>query len=1167
MVRRRALALREAAAASSQAEPLAAWDLVRVCASHAGLDLIPRAPDDVLLNGAEAVLDRGIEAIFFNETVGREEAAALVAHELGHLELHEGTRSCGSRDVEVGAPDDPAPVGLERVEGYGARERQELQANVFARELLLPRHRARQLFVDEGVRAEELARRLGLGLDLVRQQLSAGVLLPPDPPPAPASTGDDLSLDPTQRAAAEHRGSPLLLEAGPGTGKTRTLVARIVHLLETGAEPESILALTFSNKAALEITDRVARSLPEAAPRIWTGTFHAFGLELLRKHHQLLGLEPEIRLYDRSDAIGLLEDRLPTLGLLHHQNLYEPALELKEILAAISRAKDELVDAEGYRALAEAMISETSSDAERKAAEKALEVARVYQAYEKALREKSALDFGDLIFRAVRLLEAHEEVRRGTTERYRHVLVDEYQDVNRASARLLRWLAGSGDGLWVVGDTRQSIYRFRGASEANLGLFLEDFPGAERKALGVNYRSSREIVETFTRFAGTMQTAGRSLELRLRAERGESGQGPDLRELDDAEAEVGAVAARITRLRAQGVPLRDQAILCRSNARLNSFAQGLESRRIPVLHLGSLFEREEVRDLLALLSLVCDPQGDGLVRVAAFPAYRIPARDVRRFLEARRDQLEVRALEALGRWREIEGLGPAGREGFRRLAADLQGVERRWTPWKILATYLFETSTYLEPLRDGESTADWLRGVALYQFLAFVRQSFPGGRGWPARRLLDRVRRLVLLGEERDLRQIPPSALHLDAVRLMTIHGSKGLEFEIVHIPSLQKSGLPLSYRGQRCPPPPGLITRVGPEEGGDRNAHRLEEECLFFVALSRARSGLHLYRSRTAGSARRGPSPYLDALGAGLGTVADPAVLELRGSTVAGVEMLGDPPQRVEGRDVTSYERCPRRYLYQRVLGLRGSHREGAFASTHRTIYQVIDWVREAPEDRLEAARVQAKLAEIWPGSGPAEHAFEAAYRRLAEEVLTHLVRAHRGEEMERDLHIDLELPGGAIRLVPDLVTRRPGGGVRLRLLKTGRKGSFKGDGTIHGLFEAGAVKTFGWDGYEVEVLHLTDGGLTPISLSQRQVMSRLQKSERLVRDLRQGKFPAAPDPMVCPRCPHFFLCPALPEGGVAWTLEDPVRSEEPAANDASAKVTSLRLVSPLDDDEEKAQ
>jgi DNA helicase II / ATP-dependent DNA helicase PcrA len=582
--------------------------------------------------------------------------------------------------------------------------------------------------------------------------------------------------------------------------------------------------------------------VPDQAPRIWIGTFHAFGLDLIRRYHDKLGLPPDPALFDRSDAIEVLEDVLPTLPLVHYRNLWDPALVLRDIVGATSRAKDELVDESEYHALVQAMQDlATDPDGQEEAA-KALELAQVYKIYQETLRNGRSVDFGDLIMRPTLLIETDEAVRTAVRLRHRHVLVDEYQDVNRASARFLRAVAGDGNRLWVVGDARQSIYRFRGASSINMVRFAGEYTGAVVDRLSVNYRSSQEIINAFSAIAPHMAASQGMLPLALEANKGSSRIRPQLCRFETLDDEAAGIAASIRELEASGIRLRDQAVLCRTNSRLNDIAVALEVRGIPVLHLGSLFERDEVRDLLALLTLAIDPFGDGLARVGAMPCYNVPLQDIRAATQA------LRSLPgpAAGKLREVmsdKALSAEGRDGLARLAADLEGIPSSASPWEMLLTYLLDRTKALADMAQRETVRDRMRAVATWQFLNFVRDRSPVGGGAPIQRALDRVRHLVLLAEERDLRQIPAGALHMDAVRLMTVHGSKGLEFEAVHVPGLTKQSFPSSYRGQRCPPPTGMIEG---EDGSDpesgAKAHNMEEECLFFVALSRARSHLRLY-------------------------------------------------------------------------------------------------------------------------------------------------------------------------------------------------------------------------------------------------------------------------------------------------------------------------------------
>ena len=781
--------------------------LIEAAAKHLNLELVQLQKGDPALRSARAVFDQQSGSILHESTEDKAEQALLIAHEIGHVQLHAGMSICVAADVDPERSIEAAPIGLQRVEDYGAHERRELQANLFAREFVLPREVARRVYLEKGMPASEIVMSTQLPRALVCQQLFDALLLPDAPDSKPDSEKPKAARpDPAQERAELHRGAPFQLQAGPGTGKTRTLVARIVSLLDDNIDPSSILALTFSNRAARELTERLVATVPDAAPRIWLGTFHSFGLDILRRYHDQLGLPADPRLFDRSDAIEVLEEILPTLPLVHYRNLWDPALILRDVVRAISRAKDELADPIRYRALAEAMASAAGEDEKSQTdAAKCLEIADIYDLYEEALRSRSALDFGDLIMRPTLLMEGDATVRAVMQLRHRHILVDEYQDVNRASGRLLKTLTGDGKRLWVVGDARQSIYRFRGASSANMMRFEDDYSGAVIDQLAVNYRSTEQIMESFVAIASHMGASEGMLPLVLASSRGIGPRGIRISRYDTLDDEIEGVAASVRELEQHGVRLRDQAVLCRANRRLDELANGLEARGIPVLHLGSLFERDEIRDLLALLSLMVDPFGDALVRVAAMPRYGVSMQDLHTGLNHLRDN-NVSTLEGLPTLSAAEDLSEHGVTAFKRLAADLANVGHNLIPWTFLSTYLLDRTDLARQMGRASTVSGRMRAVAVWQFLNFVREQSPVGRTLPVQRVLERVRQLVLLAEERDLRQVPAAALHMDAVRLMTVHGSKGLEFEAVHVPGLTVSSFPSSNKGQRCPPPVGMI-------------------------------------------------------------------------------------------------------------------------------------------------------------------------------------------------------------------------------------------------------------------------------------------------------------------------------------------------------------------------
>jgi superfamily I DNA/RNA helicase len=819
-------------------DPLHPYAFVVAEATRREIDVEKIAPSAAMLNGGRATFIPK-DALILHENIGTPfEQAFLIAHEIGHADLGDDPAE-PVLNIDPARSSEPSPVGIDRVVDYSPRQRREVQMDLFAREFLLPRPVVRKLHVEEGLTVSQIAERFGAPIEVVAQQLLDALLLPPVTL-KPKTVRVEYSLNPLQAKAAKHRGRAYLLEAGPGTGKTQTLTARVEGLLSDGVDPRSILLLTFSNKAAGEMADRIALKSKNAAAAMWIGTFHAFGLDVIRRFHVELDQPKNPRLLDLTDAVELLEQEFPRLDLVHYRNLYDPTQNIANILKAISRAKDEVIDGQRYEELAIKMLRVAATSEEKMAAEKAIEVARVYQAYETLKRRAGCIDFGDLVSLPVLLLEGNDTIQQHLESLYDHVLVDEYQDVNRSSVRLLQALCRDGEKLWAVGDAKQSIYRFRGASSFNMVRFgKEDFPGGERGQLKENYRSVKEVVSLFDRFSSDMATGDH--DSGLDAQRGSSGHQPELCTVDQAHQQTVAIADTIEAMRTLGHCYSDQAVLCTGNEKLSNFAQDLESLGVPVLFLGSLFERPEVKDALTLLSLLTDRRATGLVRIACWPEFAMSIDDVATVIDHLRHKEDI-ADGWIHELATIPNLSEMGRSALTEVSRTLDGFDERSSPWTVLVTVLLERTRIAAQIAVSDKISDRSRGIALWQLMNFIRIQ-PSGQGLPIMRLLARVRRLVKLGDDHALRQLPSAAQSLDAVSLMTIHGAKGLEFPVLHLPGLNAGTLPRKLQQPLCPPPDGMVEgNSGTARKIFRTEQAIEQECLFYVALSRARDRLFLY-------------------------------------------------------------------------------------------------------------------------------------------------------------------------------------------------------------------------------------------------------------------------------------------------------------------------------------
>ncbi|WP_260101132.1 UvrD-helicase domain-containing protein [Phaeobacter inhibens] len=1110
-------------AVSDSHDPTQPYEFAIAEANRRGFDVEETSPSSPLLEGSRATVIHADRLILHENAGTAFEKAFLVAHEIGHLELGDGAEGEQTTEIDPTRAAEPSPIGMERVVDYGRRQRREVQMDLFAREFLLPRAVVKSLHLESQLTASDIAQRFGAPFDVVAQQLFDALLLP-----EVISELETESVERTpnalQAAAASHRGNAYLLEAGPGTGKTQTLVARVDALLEEGVDPRRILLLTFSNKAAGEMADRIARKHSSAATAMWIGTFHAFGLDIVRRFHGELGLPTDPRMMDRIEAVELLEEEFPCLDLAHYRNLYDPTQIISDILQAISRAKDEVVDPARYAGLAEEMAASAATEDQRVAAAKALEVARVYEAYERLKANVHCVDFGDLISMPVRLLESRPDICEHLRSQYDHILVDEYQDVNRSSVRLLTALCPDGRNLWAVGDAKQSIYRFRGASSFNMARFgVSDFPGGERGRLRKNYRSVEEIVDTFSDFAADMIVG--DTESGLEAVRGSSGARSTLRKVAQAPDQIVAIAEAIQERHRDGCAFREQVVLCTGNEKLSEIGQSLERLGVPVLFLGSLFERSEIKDLMSLLTILSDKRAMGLVRVACIGDFKIPIDDVGKIYRHLRSSdgnpknwLENTDLTAT--------LSECGQMSLANLKAAFDGFDDTSEPWAVIAHLLLDRTRIAARLSISETTVHRTQGIAIWQFLNFLR-SQPTGQGRPIKRLLDRVRRLVRLGDDRDLRQLPLAAQGIDAVRLMTIHGAKGLEFETVHLPGLNADTIPRKPPPPPCPPPDGMV------EGTTKSALKAfqtgqaeEQECLFYVAMSRARDRLLIYApTQKLNGSRRNLSSFIDRLGSRI----DHQTIQ-PGSKLAAVPEMADVMLEVSGRirfsgaQLSLYERCPRRFFYTHVLQVGGRRTATPFMQMHEAVRAVVKEVIAGNTTFSSDADLRGQVAKAFSIHDLSQNGYVREYTDYAVAMVSFFLSTRGDHTPETPTAVKVRLGDEELVIEPDDILLRADGSRAVRKIQTGHFRKSETDDVGTAAFLLAARQAF--PGADVEFLHLSDETTRPMDMTDKKLGTRRDKLTKNLQDIRSGRFPAKPSARVCPGCPAFFVCGPTPDG-----------------------------------------
>lgn len=613
-------------------------------------------------------------------------------------------------------------------------------------------------------------------------------------------------LNPAQRTAVEHRGSPLLIVAGAGSGKTRVLTRRVAHLLATGdATPGQILAITFTNKAAGEMKERVADLVGGRARAMWVSTFHSACVRILRAEAAHLGISSSFTIYDQADSLRLMGLVLRDLDL--DPKRHPP----RSFLAQVSGLKNELVDADDLSRRAANPTEQT--------------LAAAFREYQNRLRRAQAMDFDDLITTTVALLQAFPAVAEHYHRRFRHILVDEYQDTNHAQYVLVRELVGSGaDGvppaeLCVVGDSDQSIYAFRGATIRNIDEFERDYPDATTVLLDQNYRSTQTILSAAN--AVIARNPGRR-EKRLWTDAGSGAQVIGYVG-DDEHDEAAFVAGEIDRLSdSDGVKPSDVAVFYRTNAQSRSIEEVFIRVGLPYRVVGGtrFYERREVRDALAYLRAIANPDDEvSLRRILNVPRRGIGDRS-EAMVEAFGQRERIGFAAALERAEEAPGIAPAGLNAIRAfttLMRDLRTVAESGADPATVLQAVLEQSGYLAELQASRDPQDETRVENLAELESVAQEYAEAEPGGTLAGFLERVALVA------DSDEIPDA--DGGVVTLMTLHTAKGLEFPVVFLTGMEDGVFP------------HMRSLGDPTE-------LQEERRLAYVGVTRARERLYLTRA-----------------------------------------------------------------------------------------------------------------------------------------------------------------------------------------------------------------------------------------------------------------------------------------------------------------------------------
>jgi DNA helicase-2/ATP-dependent DNA helicase PcrA len=835
------------------------------------------------------------------------------------------------------------------------------------------------------------------------------------------ASGDRIldGLNEAQREAVTHDAGPLLIVAGAGTGKTTVITRRIAWLInQRRARPEEILALTFTDKAAAEMEERVDQLVDYGYADVEIATFHAFGDGLLRGHSLEIGLKNDFSVLSRAEQVIFLRDRLFELPLARYRPLGDPTRYLQALITLVSRCKDENISPVEYAACAERLrVAAAAAPDDPDAADRAeaqVELAATYAKYQELMAREGNIDFGDQIVLALRLLRERPHVLNVYQRRFKYVLVDEFQDTNFAQFELLKLLTARHRNIAVIGDDDQAIYRWRGAAISNVLGFLEHYPAAKQIVLTENFRSHQAVLDAAYRLIVNNNPdrleVRSGIDKRLVAVREAPGPEPRHLHYETATQEADSVAQMVREQVEQGAwKLTDVAVLVRSNGDADAFLRSFNLRGVPWTFSGNagLYGRPEVRLLLAFLRAVAHPDDSVSVHyLASSDLYQVPIVDLTRCATHadRKHRWLFDVLRQAEDNAELAGeLSEEARLSIRHLVADLvryMELGREMPTGELLYQFLID-SGWLARMSKAATARDEAEVQNISKFFRRIQDAAKALTYDNVREFVKHLDALIEAGEDP---AVAEADVETPAVRVLTVHKAKGLEFPVVFIVNCVQGKFPVQKHGDALELPAELVRDLLPAA----DSHKPEERRLFYVAMTRARRELFLTSARDYGGARqRKVSPFvLEAL-----DLPTDAARPFRGRAVEEIERFAPPPEGEAGalapladaeelllshKQVDDYQTCPLKYRYVHLLRvpiLR--HHTVVYGST---IHAVVEFYlkRRVEGNYTSLEDLLAEYERKWLNQGFISWEHETERKRAGREALTRFWHQEEAEGLK---------------------------------------------------------------------------------------------------------------------------------------------------------------------------
>lgn len=997
------------------------------------------------------------------------------------------------------------------------------------------------------------------------------------------------SLNKEQIEAVTHSDGPLLIVAGAGTGKTTVVTQRVAWLIsKKKLKPEEILVLTFTDKAAGEMEERVDKLLPLGYTDLWVSTFHSFAERILKTHALDIGLPLDFKLINQTDAWMLVRKNLDKFKLDYYRPVGNPTKFIHALLQHFSRCKDEEIYPENYLQYAEELKlnldnMENSRGKAAPADKGALtgdflqddfgeitrlnEVANAYHVYQQILLENNSLDFGDLINYTLKLFKQRPNLLKKYQEQFKYILVDEFQDTNWAQYELIKLIAGEPANITVVGDDDQSIYKFRGASVSNILNFKKDYPQALEIFLTKNYRSPQKVLDLAYNFIQLnnpdrleikLSDANKKLSKKLTSQKKDSGL-VEYNFFSSLAEEVGKVADKIIELKEKDkeADWNDFAILVRANDAANDFMAELESRQIPQQFMAArgLYQKPVVRDIVNYLRLLDDyRESPALYRVLSMPIFKISQYQISNLMYwAGRKNWSL--FEILRNISVIKNVEPDTASQISKLITWIDkhsSLAKEKSVWEVILAFLTD-SGYLEFIKELAPLQTRQIFNELNQFGKKVSHFCKNSNNNKVSDWLDEFEMELDSGDTGSLEWDVESGP--ESVKIMTIHGAKGLEFKYVFVPNLVDKRFPTIKRSDPIELPDDLVKEILPE--GD--AHLQEERRLFYVALTRAGKGLFLSGGKDYGGMRsKKPSRFIVELG-------------LVENNIEGKENLSDTkpdqqnfntaksrvknnkkspelekiPERFSFTQLKAFSSCPLQYKYAHILRIpvRGKPTFSFGKTIHSTLQKFFELVRSQAQaeqpDLFSSTGKKSKnpqasekdLLDIyekcWIDDWFDDKKQEKDYKEKGKNALKVFykdwsVSKKIPEYLEKGFN--LKIDDYTIRGVIDRIDRASDGGLEIIDYKTGRsKDLTKIDASNKMqllIYQIAVSQIFSSEPKSLTFYYIEDNQRATFLGSEKEIEKVKLEINNIVTKIREGNFQATPSLHVCKYCDFKEIC-----------------------------------------------